>query len=183
MAAATSVTPSRTARQATGRISTRRATSRDGFRSRLGLPRDADVYLCGPTRFMADMKEALAGLRCGAGAHSHRDLQRRRVQDPWRRRRSRREPRICRRTRRKLARSYRSRAAAFPHTGTRRATRASWKWPRRVTFRSAGRAGPVFATTARAVWFRARPSTTRSRSTSPPTATFSSAAHSRPAML
>ena len=26
----------------------------------LGLPREADVYLCGPTRFMADMKEALA---------------------------------------------------------------------------------------------------------------------------
>jgi ferredoxin-NADP reductase/MOSC domain-containing protein YiiM len=25
----------------------------------LGLPRDADVYLCGPTRFMADMNEAL----------------------------------------------------------------------------------------------------------------------------
>jgi ferredoxin-NADP reductase len=25
----------------------------------LGLPRDADVYLCGPTRFMAEMKEAL----------------------------------------------------------------------------------------------------------------------------
>jgi ferredoxin-NADP reductase/MOSC domain-containing protein YiiM/ferredoxin len=28
----------------------------------LGLPRNADVYLCGPTRFMADMKEALAAL-------------------------------------------------------------------------------------------------------------------------
>jgi ferredoxin-NADP reductase/MOSC domain-containing protein YiiM/ferredoxin len=28
----------------------------------LGLPRDADVYLCGPTRFMADMKEVLAAL-------------------------------------------------------------------------------------------------------------------------
>jgi ferredoxin-NADP reductase/MOSC domain-containing protein YiiM len=28
----------------------------------LGLPRDADVYLCGPTQFMADMKEALTGL-------------------------------------------------------------------------------------------------------------------------
>ena len=28
----------------------------------LGVPRDADVYLCGPTRFMADMKEALATL-------------------------------------------------------------------------------------------------------------------------
>ena len=28
----------------------------------LKLPRDADVYLCGPTRFMADMKESLAAL-------------------------------------------------------------------------------------------------------------------------
>jgi len=28
----------------------------------LGLPRDADFYLCGPTRFMADMKEALTAL-------------------------------------------------------------------------------------------------------------------------
>jgi len=28
----------------------------------LGLPRDADVYLCGPTRFMADMKETLTAL-------------------------------------------------------------------------------------------------------------------------
>jgi ferredoxin-NADP reductase len=27
----------------------------------VGLPRDAAVYLCGPTRFMADMKQALAG--------------------------------------------------------------------------------------------------------------------------
>jgi ferredoxin-NADP reductase len=25
----------------------------------IGIPQDADVYLCGPTRFMADMKEAL----------------------------------------------------------------------------------------------------------------------------
>ena len=28
----------------------------------VGVPRDADVYLCGPNRFMADMKEALATL-------------------------------------------------------------------------------------------------------------------------
>jgi ferredoxin-NADP reductase/MOSC domain-containing protein YiiM len=28
----------------------------------VGIPREADVYLCGPTRFMADMKEALAAL-------------------------------------------------------------------------------------------------------------------------
>ena len=30
--------------------------------SEIGVPRDADVYLCGPTRFMAEMKEALATL-------------------------------------------------------------------------------------------------------------------------
>jgi ferredoxin-NADP reductase/MOSC domain-containing protein YiiM/ferredoxin len=29
---------------------------------RVGVPHDADVYLCGPARFMAEMKEALAGL-------------------------------------------------------------------------------------------------------------------------
>jgi ferredoxin-NADP reductase/MOSC domain-containing protein YiiM len=40
---------------ATGRF------SRSAFDA-LGLPRDADVYLCGPTRFMADMKEALTAL-------------------------------------------------------------------------------------------------------------------------
>jgi MOSC domain-containing protein YiiM/ferredoxin-NADP reductase len=28
----------------------------------VGIPREADVYLCGPTRFMAEMKEALAAL-------------------------------------------------------------------------------------------------------------------------
>jgi ferredoxin-NADP reductase len=28
----------------------------------VGIPQEADVYLCGPTRFMADMKEALAAL-------------------------------------------------------------------------------------------------------------------------
>jgi ferredoxin-NADP reductase/MOSC domain-containing protein YiiM len=28
----------------------------------VGIPKEADVYLCGPTRFMADMKEALAAL-------------------------------------------------------------------------------------------------------------------------
>jgi ferredoxin-NADP reductase len=30
--------------------------------NKVGLPRDADVYLCGPSRFMADMKAALAAL-------------------------------------------------------------------------------------------------------------------------
>ncbi len=30
--------------------------------NKIGVPREADVYLCGPTRFMADMKQALATL-------------------------------------------------------------------------------------------------------------------------
>jgi ferredoxin-NADP reductase len=34
---------------------------------KLGVPQDADVYLCGPTRFMADMKEALATLGVAPG--------------------------------------------------------------------------------------------------------------------
>jgi ferredoxin-NADP reductase len=29
----------------------------------IGVPRDADVYLCGPTRFMADMKQTLTDMR------------------------------------------------------------------------------------------------------------------------
>ena len=45
---------------ATGRL------SRSVFEE-LGLPSDADVYLCGPTRFMADMKETLAALGVAPG--------------------------------------------------------------------------------------------------------------------
>jgi ferredoxin-NADP reductase/MOSC domain-containing protein YiiM len=41
--------------EATGRL------SRTVFRE-IGIPKEADVYLCGPARFMADMKEALAAL-------------------------------------------------------------------------------------------------------------------------
>ena len=53
----------------------------------IGIPREADVYLCGPDRFMADMKAALATLR-GAGADSSRNLQWRRVDDSRCRRRN-----------------------------------------------------------------------------------------------
>jgi MOSC domain-containing protein YiiM/ferredoxin-NADP reductase len=34
---------------------------------KVGVPKDADIYLCGPTRFMADMKEALANLGLAPG--------------------------------------------------------------------------------------------------------------------
>src|SRR6516164_467956 len=74
---------------------------------------------------------------------------------------------------------YHSREVASPHTGRRRPTRAFWSWPRHATFRSAGRAGRVFVTTVRAVWFRVRSPMDRSHSRNPPTATFSFAAHNR----
>ena len=50
--------------RATGwaRISTRPVTCRDRSSTQVGVPREADVYLCGPTRFMAEMKEALAAV-------------------------------------------------------------------------------------------------------------------------
>jgi len=39
----------------------------------IGVPQEADVYLCGPTRFMADMKEALATLGV-AGERIHAEI-------------------------------------------------------------------------------------------------------------
>ena len=54
----------------------------------VGLPREADVYLCGPARFMADMKAALAAFGVAPAADSCRNLQRQRGEDARRRRRS-----------------------------------------------------------------------------------------------
>ena len=42
----------------------------------LGLPTDATAYLCGPTRFMDAMREALTGARHRCGAHPHRAVRR-----------------------------------------------------------------------------------------------------------
>ena len=136
----------------------------------------------GRPRFMADMKDGARGLWRRAGADSHRDLQRRRVDDSGRGRRGDARSASAREATPTPVRWCRSRAAASPRTGTRRPTRAFWSWPRRATFRSAGRAGPACVTTARAVWFRGRWPTDRSRSTSRPKATFSSAARSRQAI-
>ena len=122
---------------------------------KVGLTPDADVYLCGPGRFMADMRAALAefGVRpdrvhveifnggesstpgvAGAGTRL----------------------RIGRRSTSKPAPSSRSRAAASPPTGIRRPIRACWNWPRRATFRCAGHVGRASATTARAASSRER---------------------------
>ena len=53
----------------------------------VGLPREADVYLCGPARFMADMKDGARRDWRGAGADSSRAFQRQRGANAWRRRR------------------------------------------------------------------------------------------------
>ena len=60
--------------------------SRSAF-DEVGIPREADVYLCGPKRFMADERSARS-LRRGAATDSRRNLQRQRVDDSRRRRRN-----------------------------------------------------------------------------------------------
>ena len=84
----------------------------------VGVPREADVYVCGPTRFMAEMKEALAAVGVAAGADSRRALQRQRVDDSRCRQRGDRALHICPRTTPIPVRWCRSRAAASPHIGT-----------------------------------------------------------------
>ena len=142
----------------------------------VGLSREADVYLCGPAIHGRYESRARRDWR-GAEADSYRNFQRQRDADPWRRRRVTRPP-IRLRTTPTPVRWCPSRAAASPRIGSR-PTRASWSWPRHATFRFAGRAGPVSVTTARVVSCRARSPMNRSRSTGPPTATFSSAVPSR----
>ena len=114
-----------------------------------GVPREADIYLCGPTRFMADMKEALAEPGV-APERIHAEIfnggeslnpgivgAAQRAPHP-----PKEEP--------TPGRWFRLPAAASPRTGMRRRIRAFWSWPKRVTCRSAGRAAPAYVTTARA---------------------------------
>ena len=145
----------------------------------VGIPSEADVYICGPTRFMADMKEVLAArneppqrihVEIFNGSESRNSL-------VWSA--QQRELHIYSRTTPTPVRWYRSHEVASPHTGSHQPTGAFWSWPRRATSRSAGHAGVVFVIAARAVWFRARSPMTRRHSISPPTATFWFAAHNR----
>jgi hypothetical protein len=142
------------------------------------LPREADVYLCGPTRFMAEMKDALATL----------DIEPERIHvelfsgsesmTPGVVGAATRAPHLPKddaNTGPMVSFARSGIAAHWKHP----LTRAFWNWPRLATSRCVGRAGPVFAATVRAVWFRGRSSTDRSHSKSPLTATFSYAAHNR----
>src|SRR5262245_41813424 len=55
-------TASRTRMTRLAKVSTAVVTSHRRCSKRLESHTRADVYICGPTRFMADMKEVLAGL-------------------------------------------------------------------------------------------------------------------------
>jgi hypothetical protein len=142
----------------------------------VGIPREADVYLCGPTRFMAEMKEALAAAGVALERIHVEIFNGSESMTPGVVGAATRAPHVPRTTPTPV-RWYRSREVASPHTGRRRPTKAFWSWPRRATFRSAGRAGRVFVTAVRAVWFRVRSPIDPSHSRRPPTATFSFAAH------
>ena len=116
-----------------------------GVRRRSALPREADVYLCGPTRFMADMKEALATFGVAPERIHVEIFNGSESMTPGCRRRADASSASARGRRPIPVRWSRSRAAASPRTGTRRATRAFWSWPKRATCRSGGRAGPALS--------------------------------------
>ena len=87
-AAAMSATAGRARATSSARTSTRPATCRARSSTRSACRETRTSTSAGPTRFMAEMKEALAAARRGAGADSRRGLQRRRVDDARCRRRS-----------------------------------------------------------------------------------------------
>ena len=84
----------------------------------IGVPRDADVYLCGPTRFMAEMKEALAGLGVAPERIHVEIFNGSESLTPGCRRRSHASAAPARSTTPTPVRWCRSRAAASPPTGT-----------------------------------------------------------------
>jgi ferredoxin-NADP reductase len=86
-----------------------------------GIPREADVYLCGPTRFMSDMKEMLATLGVAPQRiHVEIFVGSESITPPT------------------LVPWFFLRAVALPLTGRPQRIRAFWNWPRRATSRSAG---------------------------------------------
>ena len=147
----------------------------------VGLPKEADVYLCGPTRFMADMKEALAALGVAPERIHVEIFNGSELMTPGVVGVATRAPHVPKDDANTgpLVSFARSGIAVHWKASVYQSILAFWSWPRRATSRSVGRAGPVFVTTVRAVWFRARSPMHRSHSRSLPTATFSFAAHNR----
>src|SRR5262249_31539742 len=143
-----------------------------------GVPRDADVYLCGPNRFMADMKEALSTFGVEQ-ERIHIELFNGSV--PM-------TPGVVGATARIPHLPKDDTGAGSIVSFARSGIAAHWnpsayqsilELAEACDLPAVGRAGQAFVTPVRAVWFRGRSSTDRSHSKSPPTATFSLAAHNR----
>ena len=121
----------------------------------VGIPREADVYLCGPSRFMAEMKAALAMLGVaperihveifngsesmtpgvvGAATRAPHPPEHDPATGP-------------------LVSFARSGIAAHWDAT---AYQSLWSWPKRAMSPSVGRAGPVCVTTVRVAWFPGR---------------------------
>ena len=145
----------------------------------VGIPREADVYLCGPTRFMADMKEALAASGVALERIHVEIFNGSESMTPGVVGAATRAPHVPKDD------ANTGPLVSFARSGIA----AHWRsvglpehfgaWPRHATFQSAGRAGRAFVTIVRAVWCRVRSPMDRSHSRSRPTATFSFAAHNR----
>jgi ferredoxin-NADP reductase len=112
----------------------------------MGVPPDADFYICGPAAFMSGLVEGLAGWGSPVTACtpriSGRARQRRRASP-----RSRGARRIRRRKPRRSGRWYPLRAAISLSTGVPHSTACS-NWPKRAMCRCACRAAPEFVITA-----------------------------------
>ena len=115
-----------------------------------GVPRDADVYLCGPNRFMADMKEALATSGVARERIHVEIFNGNESMTPGIVGAATRTPHLPKDDANTGPLVSFARSGIAAHWNGR-PTRAFWNWPRRATSRSVGRAAPVFVTTVRAV--------------------------------
>ena len=145
----TSATAARRPTTARARLRHRR-TAVGAVLADLGLPRDADAYLCGPAAFMAEISAALAAAGHRPGPDPHRDV---------RRAGARSTPGIA-----AAPPGRRIRPPGPPGPGPvvdvraqrpdrplgRRLRAACSSWPKPATCRCAGHAGPASATPARA---------------------------------
>ena len=136
------------------------------------------MYLCGPTRFMAEMKETLATLGVKPERIHIEMFNGSESMTPGVVGAAPRAPHLPKDD------ANTGRLVSFARSGIA----AHWKASAYQSILELAEAcdvpvrwscRTVFVTTVRADWFRARSSMDRSRSTSRPTATFSSAAHNR----
>jgi ferredoxin-NADP reductase len=145
----------------------------------IGIPRDADVYLCGPAAFMADMKAELAAYGVPPERVHMEIFSGGEARNPGVVGAVTRNPHLPK------GDTDTGPLVSFARSGVA----AHWNPSAYQSILELAeacdvpvRAGAVSATTVRAVWFRERCPTHQSRSTSPLPATSSSAAHNRPVM-